>query len=1000
MIRAHRLRVAAAFAFTFSLTGALRAQEPTEPDTTPVEDTPPVPAPGDAAAQAGPEEEMDAGEPDPSRPPPKGKGVIWGTVTDTKFNEPILEGPVSVVGTKIQGRTDIDGRYRLELPPGKYTLRFWYEMHRSARVDVVVVEGKVVRVDAKLVPDESEVETVEVVTEADRTSLEGQTLERRRSASIGDGVGRAEIARTPDRNAAEAAQRVVGASIIGGRFVYVRGLGERYTNASLNGAPLPSPEPDRNTVPLDLFPSLVIDSITIAKTFTPDMPADFAGGSVRLATRQFPRETLFQVSLTGQYNTESTFQSAPGYEGSGTDWLGFDGGIRGLPAEVPDYKVAEGETRPDGTPITDDEIIAVGRSVNSKMSTQPRTLPPGFGGSMVIGDSFKLGATQKIGALAALNYSRSSQRRSDEVLRTYGNPGEGQTGLRPLTDLRAETGIDRVRWGAFGSVTWEFTAHNRITLSGLHSQSADSEARELEGEYLGTGTGRYHTTRLSYVSRALDFGQLKSENELPSLNNAKLDVYLSLARASRDEPDTRSNVYRLNEDVSPQFWVWQIGVQSGSHFFSDQTENMRGGGIDFTLPLSKAETAPKLKMGGMVSMRAREFSARRFELAPVVPFPAAQQPFIVCPGSEYPLDCPDKLFVAGNVGPVMSFGEKSQPNDAYDADLDVYAGYLMADTPLSKEVRAILGARMEHTNQTIDSFDPYAIEETRIGAKINETDLLPALALVYALSPKANTRLSIARTLARPQLRELAPFVFQPYFGGYPTQGFPDLSLTYITNADLRVEYFPTLREVLALSVFYKRFKDPIEEVLLPKTETAYVSYRNADGADLMGIELEARKHLGFMAPALNDFTLIGNLTVARSQVTLSQVGVNTNATRPLSNQSPYIVNLALDYAPEKTKTVIRLQYNVYGPRIVTVGLEGLQDIYEQPRHMVDLTVVQGIGKHFEIKATAQNLLFRPARVTQKFKDPDGDGPQEEDEFVVNEYDTGATFGLSASYTY
>ena len=233
--------------------------------------------PSDAEMDAEMEAEL-AGQ-NVSRPPPAGMGVIYGVVTDTKFNESVIEASVQVLGTKKKTLTDVDGRFRLELPPGTYNLRVYYELHQPARVEKVVVAlGKLSRMDIQLIPDESAVEEVVIEEEADKTSTEGQTLQRRRSAAASDGVGRAEIARTPDRNAAEAAQRVVGATIVGARFVFVRGLGERYTNSLLNGTPLPSPEPDRQTVPLDLFPALVLDSITITKQFTPDMPADFAGG--------------------------------------------------------------------------------------------------------------------------------------------------------------------------------------------------------------------------------------------------------------------------------------------------------------------------------------------------------------------------------------------------------------------------------------------------------------------------------------------------------------------------------------------------------------------------------------------------------------------------------------------------------------------------------------------------------------------------------------------------
>ncbi|HVJ17327.1 MAG TPA: TonB-dependent receptor [Polyangiaceae bacterium] len=941
-------------------------------------------------------EEMEAST---SKPIPKGQGAVIGRVTDTKFNEPVIEGNVSALGTKFRTLTDLEGNFRLDLPPGTYTLRFSYELHRSTRVEgVIITEGKMVRADAQLTPDESAVDVVEVVADVDRSSLEGQTLRRQRDAAVGDGVGRAEIARTPDRNAAEAARRVVGASIVGGRFVYVRGLGERYTNASLNGSPLPSPEPDRNTVPLDLFPSLIIDSITIAKSFTPDMPADFAGGSVRIYTRQFPRETLFQVSLSAGFNTETTFQEGLGYEGSSTDWLGFDGGTRQLPDSVPDALVAD-DTVVNGQELGQNGVLAIGRDVNSYMTTRPETMPPNHGLSIVAGDAFKLGESQKLGAIVALNYGRSYETTRDEVLRIYGNPAPGTSELRPLTDAKADTTIDKVRWGAFASVAWEISPQHRLSLTGLHSQLADDEAMEIHGNFDGGSiSGPGHATSLSYVSRSLDVAQLRGEHDFPSLLNARLDWFGSLSRAGRDQPDTRSTLYALN-DGDPPFWFFTQGPQSGSHLFSNQSENTRSAGIDWTQPFSKAEDAAKVKLGGMITDRERDFNARLFVFEPQRRLTPDQRAFLQCDGTTYPLDCPDKLFVPDNIGPVLGFREGTTDNDEYTAGLKVYAGYVMADLDVMKDVRLVVGPRVEDTELFVKSVNPWLPTEP-IESRIDATDVLPAASVHFKATKQAGARFAASRTLARPQLREMAPYLQIPYFGGYEVRGNPDLDITYITNLDARFEYFPTLREVLAFSVFAKHFVDPIEEVLVPTSGGAELSYQNAKSADMVGIELEARKSLEFASPVLTDFSLVANLTLVKSQVLLDQIGINTNAERPLSNQSPYVVNVALDYARQLSRTSARLLYNVYGPRVAQVGSNGLEDVYEQPRHVVDLSVSQGIGEHFEVKGTGSNLLFAPVRFTQDGPDPDGSGPREPKEYLITRYDPGATFTISAAYTY
>lgn len=933
-----------------------------------------------------------------AKPVEQGKGAIVGTVTDAKFHEPIVEASVAVIGATNRGFTDLNGRFRLELPPGAYDLRVTFELHRPARVARVVVEpGRLTTLDFSLLPDESAVESIQVESEVDQASVEGQALRRKRDAAVGDSVGRAEIARTPDRNAAEAARRVVGASVVAGRYVYVRGLGERYTNASLNGAPLPSPEPDRNTVPLDLFPALVLESLTINKTFTPDQPADFAGGSVRLATRRFPSERLVQLSLNAGFNTRTTLRQGLGYTGSATDFLGFDSGLRQLPGGVPGYVVVTGASKPDGGTVSAEETAEVSRRLSSRMSTRRQLMPPNHGGSLVLGDAWKVGGARKLGALAALSYSRSFQSTRGEIVRVYGLPTGDRQELRPLVDYRAERGVDSVRWGAFATVSYEVSGQDRLSLDGMHSQSADDSAAELEGRAESV-SAQVHATRLGYASRALSFGQLRGEHELPKLMGARLDWYASLSHATRNEPDTRANLYQLRTDLEPVAWQWQAGAQSGSHLFADQAEHQRGVGVDYTQPLGVAERAPKLKVGGALSSRERDFGARRFELAKGRTTPEQEARFFRCPGAVFSLDCSDRLFQTSSVGTLLTGSEKTRENDAYRASLAVYAAYAQVDVEPIQRLRLVAGSRVEVTRERIESYDPFAVEKTPISGSIAQTDWLPALSMVYRATPSVNTRFALSRTLARPQLRELAPFVLNPYFGGLSTQGNPGLRMTHVTNLDLRVEHFPSLREVLAFSIFYKHFQDPIEEVLKSRGGL-YVSYDNARGADLIGMELEGRRGLGTVARALSDFSLLANVTLVKSRVELATLGASTNPSRPLSHQAPYMVNLALDYASPTARTQLRLLYNVSGARIVQVGADGLQDIFERPRHLLDFTALQALGSHFELKLAALNLLDSPVRLTQSGVDPDGPGGAKPAEFTTGEYRTGTTFSLSLAYT-
>lgn len=931
---------------------------------------------------------------DPGRQPPRGKGAIWGVVTDTALNEPLIEVMVSVVGSDQQALTDLNGQYRFELKPGEYTFRFLYELHRPARLERVVVRaGKVYRRDIRLEPEQNAFDVIAVEADLEKASVEAQMLTRQRSTAVADSVGRADISKSAAGDAAQAAKRVVGANIEGGRFVYVRGLGERYTNGLLNGSPLPSPEPDRAAVPLDMFPSLVVESLNVSKTFTPDMPADFAGGSINVQTRDIPDKPLLNVSASVGYDTSATFQKRLSHRGSSTDWLGFDSGMRALPGDIPqNYKLDTGIPKPNGETITLDELTPYGRSMNTFMTTTETHTPPNHGASIVAGRGWDLGGERRLGVLGSVNYSRSFDIQ-EGVERTF---QMSRTGLEPFVDYARTSGYDKVRWGAFGSVTYELTRDHRLKLIGLHSQLSDSETHVYEGPNDYTNA-TYHSERLMFVSRALDFGKLSGEHEFDALAGGTLDWNVSLSSAQRDEPDTRDTVYQFN--TTRNAWTYLDGSNSGRHFFSTQDEVARGGGIDWTQPLSRSEQGTKIKLGGATLIKDRAFRARRFAFRKMRGSTSADPAFF-CDGDAFDPTCPDQLFVDQNIGTLIYLQEGTRPSDAYDAGLDVYAAYTMAEVALWPELKIVLGERVEVTRQTVDPVDQLNTGglETAQRAHLADTSLLPSVSVLYSATPSSKLRASVSRTLARPQLRELAPFAYSNYFGGRLESGNPDLSLTHITNADVRFEHFPTLREVFAMTVFLKNFEDPIERVLVPTGQAPTVSYRNSPSATLIGIELEARKSLESLDSTLRDFTGIANLTLSRSRVSVDQTGSDTegrgfmtNVSRPMMLQAPWVLNLALDYANEEIGFGTRVLYNVAGPRISDVGTDGVDDEYVQPRHVIDLVVTKDFGQALKTRLTVSDILSTD-HVTTVGSSSDG--------AVSSRYSEGTSIALSAGYDF
>lgn len=905
---------------------------------------------------------------------------MWGTVRSQGGDkETLLEAQILVLGRKAQTVTDVDGRYRLELPPGTYSLRVVYDLHKPVRVrNVRVVSGRVAKLDIALEPDENATEeTVAVEAEVERASTSTQLMLRKNAATASDAVGAQEIAKSPDRNAADAIRRVVGASVVDGKYVLVRGLGDRYMAALLNSSPLPSPEPDRQAVPLDMFPTLVLSDLVIKKTFTPDMPGDFAGGLLDIHTREFPSKFLFVANLGMGINKNATFQNRLSYPGGSLDWLGFDDGNRRLPSEFPDDKLVEIDPntgrRRDLTPY--------GKALTSDMETEPAFTLPNGNGSFVMGQSWKTGDKSSLGVLAGASYARRFLVRKDGLLRTYNPPDSPGGELKRLNEYEYETGTDAVTWSALGQVGYTFNDNHKIIGTGLYSRNAEKEGRIIQGTNEEQGGQTIRDERLRFVARGLAYGQLRGEHRFRDLNSSVFEWRALYARATLDDPKLRETIY--GSGGQPPVLAFRDGTQSGQHFFASQGETSRAAGVDYTQPLNHDPERPHaVKFGGLASLRSRSFDARRFRFIRIDR----------ADNADVFRNRPNDLFRPENIGTNLQLEEWTQRTDSYTARYDVLAGYAMTDLAISRRLRLIVGERVEVANQTIDSFDPFSGVATDASSSLKKVDLLPSVSTVLKLSDRVNLRAAAFQTVARPQLRELAPFIFTDFLGAREMIGNPSLDRTKVVNFDLRLEFFPSPLEVLAISVFHKEFIKPIEPTVLP-TGRGVITFDNAKGATNTGVEIEARKKLGFVTSALDEFTLVMNATFLYSNVDIAPEKslILTSSSRPLAGQSPFVVNAALDWEHEKTKTRARVLYNVAGPRVAQVGAFRLPDFYEQPRHVVDASVAQSVGDHIDLKLSVENLLDAPYRFTQ------GSGSSAP---LTERYRLGQTAWLSASYTF
>lgn len=850
------------------------------------------------------------------------KGIVSGRVVSGQSGDPLIDAAVQVIGTEITAYTDLDGRYEIRLPPGTWELRVWHELHRPERVqDVVVEAGEVQVVDIALRGDDDAVLEVVVEAEADRSRAAVQMERRKRAPVVMDAVSGEEMSRTPDSSAADAMKRVVGASVVDGKYMVVRGFGGRYNSTLLHNVAVPSPEPDLPAVPLDLFPASMLASMSVAKTATPDLPADFAGGILLLDTRQYPNDFDFRLRLSLSGDSVSTFRQAPRGPSGGMDWLGFDDGSRGLPSVLPSDGPASRER------LDAEERARIGRAFRNAWGTNDDRIPANLGVSGSVGDTVHLFG-RRLGYLASASWGQSWDVEEKSSIEPTVDGGITED----VVELAA---IRKVKLGGLGALSYELSPSDEISFVTLFSRNVDDRTQLVTGDTANDKD--LEQTQLAYIARQIVFNQLRGHHRVASLGGLELDWQANLSRVDREEPDTRTISYQRRDDS-----LRLIKERSGQIVSTDLLDETVGAGLDLTLPLGRVRP----KVGALYSRSTRDYQTRRFV------FDAKRAPPSVL---ELP---PDRIFSDETIGTAFQFEERTRFSDSYTAEQELLAAYGLVDLTVLEPLRLVAGARFERARTLLEPGSPYAtVRDEIVGVDRTESDVLPSVNVVYALGPNVNLRGAWAMTVARPQLRELAATSYYDFSRRRNVSGNPELERSLIHNVDLRLEFFPGTTEVLAISLFGKRIDGPIEEVIF--SDGGSVQPRNAERGYVYGLELESRVGLHHLSDALREFGITANFTLLHSEVEMAPADrkLMTHAVRPLHGQSPYSVNLGLLYESELTGTVVQLLYNVFGPRLDAVGINGLDDVYEDTFHRLDLAVNQSIAEGWELKLSATNLL-------------------------------------------
>lgn len=898
----------------------------------------------------------------------KAEGKIVGKVVDAKTGESIIGANVAITGTTQGAATDLDGKYAIRgVRPGMYSVTVSYISYSKKTVTGVEVDkGQQTKLNITLQPETIGMEEVTVTAEASTNNEAGLLSLQRKAVAVQDGLSSEFLSKTGDGNVASAMKRVTGVSLVDGNNVYVRGLGNRYSNIQLNGAQVPSTSPTEKEAPVDLVGSGLVDNVVVQKTFTADQSGEFSGGSVQITTSEFPNAENFTLSYSTSLNTASGFNNTLHSQGSATDFLGFDNGKRSLPSVVEGQRLT-----------TDESQVRFANEVHSDWSlgNSKQALP-----SQKIGVSYANQYNQDkmpIGVVANFNYKYDRKFKPSETLNQLQTASENTASY--ISQFDRDTGIENVKLGGMLNLFFKPSDVTKIGIKNLYSNSLENSSSILTGSYYNYQNSTPRQTVLSFDRKSIFATALEFNTYLNSFYSSRISANVNYNRAVRDQPDRRTTLY--NDRTTDDIVNYEINLGSSeggnTQYFANQEDNNYSAEINYELkPLSFL----KVKAGGTGMIKERSFDARRFTYVDNPDFSAPSYP-----QEDKNADPSVALRPELVENEVLEIRENTVPDDSYLGDQKLWAGYISTVWTPFRNITLELGARVEMSDQEVSYEEPVensAGKQVIQISNVENTDFLPAVNFSYNLSDKINLRGAFSQTLARPDFREISNFSFTDFIGGEKLIGNPDLKRTKITNYDLRFETYPNPGELFAVSVFYKDFQNPIEKIYRPIFERAEIKFVNGKDAQLYGAEVEGRKNV------LPELQLVANASFIFSETTVKPADADrvANETRAMFGQSPYTINFGAYYTIPEWNLDLSANYNTFGKRIVTIG-NSLHpgDEYEQPFHNLSLKADYNIG--------GTTLSFSVSNLLNDAKTYKQGG------FVTYQYEPGLTFdfGLKVS---
>ncbi len=894
-------------------------------------------------------------------------GKITGKIIYSKTGEPVYDATITIKSGNVTRitKSDYNGVYTVnELPEGTYTINVSHITYGNKKLeDVKIVSKDVTTQDIVLQESKGKnLEEVVVTTKGAgriKESVSALLVQQKNAASVSDGISAEAIKRTPDKTTSDIMKRVSGASVQDDRFVVIRGLNDRYNAAFINGAPLPSSESDRKAFAFDVFPANMLDNLIIVKTATPDMNADFAGGTIYINTKDIPAKNFQSISIGAGYNTATTFKEFKSEKKGRWDWLGIDDGTKKLSSDLPSDNL-------NNYSSTDKARFGSLIKNNWKPITSKAPMNTSF--QFVKGLNVQKHQKDFLGIIFAATYNKS-QKFTDG----------SRISQDLVTNFSDKTYTTQVLAGLMGNVSLKLNENNKFSFKNLYSINSDYRVIDRVGTSQEQTDLTIMSKALWYTSNKIASSQLLGEHfwKQPKIKFNWTGGYTSIKReipslrrmlSNYDNTDP-SQVYQ-NVNAPNSLSTYE---NSGTIFTSATNENIKSIGADALRKFSFDNyNSIQLKAGYYYQIRNRDFAIKNLTIYQQHSGSSNDNTF----DNSLTYLPEDSIFRAENFGKLSNgkngFGlsEFYLPDNNYNAESKLNAYYFMLDARISKFIRINGGIRSEKFNQVLNS----------LSNSVNTTiiDNLPSANLIVSLNSKQNLRFSYSQTLNRPEYRELAPFIFYDYFTGISIFGNTKLERAKLDNYDFRYEFYPSGGQLISASFFYKKIPNSIEFVYTTVDKTA--TYINAVDGKISGLEFEIRANIGSTIKAnpsnfLSHTTLFGNASFINSEVSFGKDSLVYGGKRNMQGQSPYIYNGGITYLDQNGYSATA-QVNYAAPRVWIGGSSNNTSIVENGRAILDLQLAKTFEKrNIELKLNVSDIL---ARRILRFYDIDNDGKYDE----------------------